>query len=258
MQLATIADETRLALATLAERAAGIVAPSLRLGGPAWRRRAKPSSSPPSSTTSSMADGCRSSGLFSGRVTGADLEPQPTMTCRASTTNSMSAIRRCTDRPASTRRTSALRLSIQYESASFFNRSLGRGRLNLDIVDYPGEWLLDLPLLAGLFDLVARGDRLRPGSRPDRAGGALAGAGRDGACRRPRGRDRRPRAGSPLHRISPRLPGERPRRHRTAGPLPNAGRSRRLAGADLRAAGDAGAHAAGFAWRDDGPPLRRL
>jgi len=32
LQLATIADETRLALATLAERAAGIVAPSLRLG----------------------------------------------------------------------------------------------------------------------------------------------------------------------------------------------------------------------------------
>lgn len=49
--------------------------------------------------------------------------------------------------PRSTRRVSELRIAIEYESASGWKRTFGRGRLNLDIVDYPGEWLLDLALL---------------------------------------------------------------------------------------------------------------
>jgi predicted YcjX-like family ATPase len=49
--------------------------------------------------------------------------------------------------PRSTRRISELRVAIEYESARGWRRSFGRGRLNLDIVDYPGEWLLDLALL---------------------------------------------------------------------------------------------------------------
>ena len=32
-------------------------------------------------------------------------------------------------------------------SARVLKRTLGRGRLHLDIVNYPGEWLLDLALL---------------------------------------------------------------------------------------------------------------
>src|SRR5829696_4099049 len=49
--------------------------------------------------------------------------------------------------PNSTRRISELRITIDYESARVLKRTLGRGRLHLDIVDYPGEWLLDLALL---------------------------------------------------------------------------------------------------------------
>lgn len=49
--------------------------------------------------------------------------------------------------PRSTRRISELRVVIEYESARTLKRTLGRGRLNLDIVDYPGEWLLDLALM---------------------------------------------------------------------------------------------------------------
>jgi uncharacterized protein len=49
--------------------------------------------------------------------------------------------------PHSTRRISELRVAIEYESALGWKRTFGRGRLNLDIVDYPGEWLLDLALL---------------------------------------------------------------------------------------------------------------
>lgn len=53
--------------------------------------------------------------------------------------------------PQSTHHIAELRVTIEYESASFFNRTFGRGRLHLDIVDYPGEWLLDLPLLGKTY-----------------------------------------------------------------------------------------------------------
>ena len=53
--------------------------------------------------------------------------------------------------PDSTRRISEVRLSLRYRRTGFFgglNETLtGPGILHLDIVDYPGEWLLDLPLL---------------------------------------------------------------------------------------------------------------
>jgi hypothetical protein len=49
--------------------------------------------------------------------------------------------------PESTRRISQLRLTIEYASTKFWKRQLGRETLHIDIVDYPGEWLLDLPLL---------------------------------------------------------------------------------------------------------------
>src|SRR5690606_33781469 len=34
-----------------------------------------------------------------------------------------------------------------FESASGWGKYLSRGSISIDIVDYPGEWLLDLPLL---------------------------------------------------------------------------------------------------------------
>ncbi len=48
--------------------------------------------------------------------------------------------------PESTRRISELRLTLDYERAGTW-RGSGPKVLTLDIVDYPGEWLLDLPLL---------------------------------------------------------------------------------------------------------------
>ncbi len=49
--------------------------------------------------------------------------------------------------PESTRRISQLRLTLEYEPTGFLRRQLGVSSLHVDIVDYPGEWLLDLPLL---------------------------------------------------------------------------------------------------------------
>ncbi len=71
--------------------------------------------------------------------------------------------------PDSTRPISELRVTIEYESAGFFARRLGSGKLHLDIVDYPGEWLLDLPLLDKDYrDLVARPSHWRPFRAPRR------------------------------------------------------------------------------------------
>ena len=49
--------------------------------------------------------------------------------------------------PDSTRQISQLRLTLDYVPESFMARNFGSGRLHVDIIDYPGEWLLDLPLL---------------------------------------------------------------------------------------------------------------
>ncbi len=49
--------------------------------------------------------------------------------------------------PESTSRIQQLRLTLEYEPKGFLSRRLGPSRLSIDIVDYPGEWLLDLPLL---------------------------------------------------------------------------------------------------------------
>jgi predicted YcjX-like family ATPase len=60
--------------------------------------------------------------------------------------------------PVSTRAVAQLRLSIRYRPAGWFAGLAGTGVLHLDIVDYPGEWLLDLPLLSQDFaEWSARG-----------------------------------------------------------------------------------------------------
>ena len=49
--------------------------------------------------------------------------------------------------PQSTKRLSQLRLTLEFEPRNYLDRALRRNKLHIDIVDYPGEWLLDLPLL---------------------------------------------------------------------------------------------------------------
>jgi uncharacterized protein len=82
-----------------------------------------------------------------GRIARARLEPQPDDAVPRFAYEQHLAALNDVDRrwPQSTRRISQLRLRIEFESASSW--SSGGSTLNLDIVDYPGEWLLDLPLL---------------------------------------------------------------------------------------------------------------
>ncbi len=49
--------------------------------------------------------------------------------------------------PEGTRRISQLRLTLEYQPYGILARSLSSGKLHVDIIDYPGEWLLDLPLM---------------------------------------------------------------------------------------------------------------
>jgi predicted YcjX-like family ATPase len=73
--------------------------------------------------------------------------------------------------PQSTRRISQLRLTLEYASTKFWKRQLGRERLHIDIVDYPGEWLLDLPLLRLDYAAWSRAalEQSRAGDRKDAA-----------------------------------------------------------------------------------------
>src|SRR5690606_25591577 len=87
-----------------------------------------------------------------GRISAAALEPQPDDDVpRFDYEAHVAALVDERLWPESTYRISELRLTINYDSARFFGRTFGSGRLHLDIVDYPGEWLLDLPLLAKDF-----------------------------------------------------------------------------------------------------------
>lgn len=78
--------------------------------------------------------------------------------------------------PESTRRISQIRVSIRYRRTGLFGGLAGPGTLHLDIVDYPGEWLLDLALLdLGYAEWSAKA--LAAAERPGRA--PLAAAWRD-------------------------------------------------------------------------------
>ncbi|MEP5517339.1 MAG: YcjX family protein [Bauldia litoralis] len=175
MPLTTITDETRLALATLADRTIGITSPSIRLGVTGLARAGKTVFI--SALVHNLVHGGRLP-LFraysGGRVLGARLEPQPDDAVpRFDYESHVAALVDERIWPDSTRQISELRLTIQYESASLFSRTLGRGRMHVDIVDYPGEWLLDLPLLSKDFPTWSR-EALDFARTPERRAAAAA------------------------------------------------------------------------------------
>ncbi len=89
-----------------------------------------------------------------GRIVRAYLEPQPDVAVpRFDYEAHVAALSADPPEwPDSTRRISELRITIEYVSESRIRRSLGSGKLHVDIVDYPGEWLIDLGLMDQSFD----------------------------------------------------------------------------------------------------------
>jgi predicted YcjX-like family ATPase len=151
--LTTFTDEARIALDTISERAAGLFSPSVRVGVTGLSRAGKTVFI--SAFVHNLIHGGRLP-LFdaqkSGRIARAFLEEQPDDAVpRFQYEDHIAALVNERTWPDSTRAISELRLTIEYESASGWNRLLSSGRLSVDIVDYPGEWLLDLPLLGKSF-----------------------------------------------------------------------------------------------------------
>lgn len=83
-----------------------------------------------------------------GRIASASLRPQPddgvpTFDYRAHVRDLVTK----RQWPRSTRQISEIRLTLNFESESVWARIFKASQIHLDIVDYPGEWLLDLTLI---------------------------------------------------------------------------------------------------------------
>ncbi len=203
--LTTFGDEARIALDTLSGRAAGLFSPSVRLGVTGLSRAGKTVFI--SALVHNLVHGGRLP-LFeaqkSGRISRAFLEEQPDDAVpRFQYEDHIAALVDERTWPDSTRAISELRLTIEYESASGWNRLFSAGKLSVDIVDYPGEWLLDLPLLGKSYAEFSRDAfELADAARPFEPFAGLAASGRDGRSEARRRRDAGAQAGGILRRLS--------------------------------------------------------
>src|SRR3954470_12017228 len=145
--LTNIAEEIRLAGRALGEFGAGLFNPTVRLGVTGLSGAGK------TVFITALVHHLLHRGrlpvfeaLASGRIARARLEPQPDDAVpRFDYETHVRALTEERRWPESTSRISELRLVIEYQSA---RRGARNRTLTLDIVDYPGEWLLDLPLLS--------------------------------------------------------------------------------------------------------------
>jgi len=137
-------EQTRLAALALADFGGGLFNPTVRLGITGLSRAGK------TVFITALVHGLVRGGRFpvfeamsGGRIAGAQLAPQPDDAVpRFDYENHLKALIEDRQWPQSTRQISELRVVIDYQSQNGAMR-----QLTLDIVDYPGEWLLDLPLL---------------------------------------------------------------------------------------------------------------
>jgi uncharacterized protein len=150
VQLSEINDATESAFRGAGARLTDLITPTLRLGVTGLARAGKTVFI--TALVRNLIAGGRLayfSPMAQGRITRAYLEPQPDdRIARFAYEEHLAELAGDPPRwPESTRRISQLRLTIEYVSANTLRRALTPGRLHVDIVDYPGEWLLDLPLL---------------------------------------------------------------------------------------------------------------
>ena len=148
--LTSLTDSALIAFDNLADRASTLTNPTLRLGVTGLSRAGKTVFI--SSLVHNLLNGGRLplfEAMRSGRVSNVRLEPQPDDAIpRFQYEDHIQALVRDRLWPDSTRAISELRITLDYQSASGWGRWFSAGKLSIDIVDYPGEWLLDLPLLS--------------------------------------------------------------------------------------------------------------
>ncbi len=150
MRFQNVVDAGRIAAGGLKDLATGLVNPTLRLGVTGLSRSGKTVFI--TALVHALTKGTRLpvfEAYAQGRITRAYLEPQPDDDLPRFAYEDHLARLTANDRswPEGTRRISQLRLTLEYEPHGLIARNFGSGKLHIDIVDYPGEWLLDLPLM---------------------------------------------------------------------------------------------------------------
>jgi len=150
--VAELIEQIRLATQALAEFGANLFNPTVRLGVTGLSNAGK------TVFITALVHGLVRGGRFpvfealaTGRIARAYLAPQPDdAVSRFDYENHLGALVGKRRWPHSTRQLSELRLVIEYQSSSGYQHTL-----TLDVVDYPGEWLLDLPLLTKSYEVWA-------------------------------------------------------------------------------------------------------
>ena len=153
LRLSDIVEDARLSARALKDFGQHLFNPTVRLGVTGLSRAGK------TVFITALIHGLTRGGRFpvfepfaTGRIARAHLEPQPDDAVpRFDYENHVRTLIEERRWPNSTIDISELRLVIDYQ------RQNGRDRsLTLDIVDYPGEWLLDLPLLNKSYEQWSR------------------------------------------------------------------------------------------------------
>lgn len=126
------------------------------------------------SLVANLLDRGRMTGLVAqqeGRINAAYLQPQPDDTVpRFDFESHLSDLTGPEPHwPDSTRAVSELRLSFKARPAGLLSGLQGPRKIHLDIVDYPGEWLLDLALLEKSFEEWSHETLARIEKRPQAA-----------------------------------------------------------------------------------------
>ena len=150
MPISSYSQATGDVFRSIGDFASGLVTPSLKLGVTGLARSGKTVFI--TALVHNLIVGARLpffDAAAQGRIAHVYLEPQPDdVVPRFEYEKHLADLTADPPRwPESTRRISQLRLTVEYASTRFWKRQLGRESLHIDIVDYPGEWLLDLPLL---------------------------------------------------------------------------------------------------------------
>ena len=153
--ITTLADGLTRGFESVSDTVSGVFRePVIRLGVTGLSRAGKTVFI--TSLVANMMDRGRMPGLLAaadGRITAAYLQPQPNDTLpRFDYETHLGALTSETPHwPESTRAISELRLSLRVRPAGLLGGLQGPRTVHVDIVDYPGEWLLDLGLLDKSF-----------------------------------------------------------------------------------------------------------
>ncbi|GAA4225299.1 hypothetical protein GGQ68_003379 [Sagittula marina] len=144
--------------------------PTLRLGVTGLSRAGKTVFI--TSLVANLMDRGRMPGLVAqseARILTAFLQPQPDDTLpRFDYETHLGALMGATPHwPDSTRAVSELRLSLKVRPSGLLSGLQGPRTLHLDIVDYPGEWLLDLGMMDKSYDAWSQAMLTRMAHRPD-------------------------------------------------------------------------------------------